>query len=139
MFVWLEKKPHFENVKWRGIYHTSLLGILTFIYFMLIRQCFFLWRTEASIISWRMIFKTYVPYWHSFIVISRLVSLQAKTYFRSLKKKFKRLKKTQLHLKFNEICIKDCLLPKYTSCAYIDINRGTWSWKHNRQKRVCKL
>ena len=48
--------------------------------------------------------QAYISYWYSLVVI-RLASLQTKACFRDLEKTSKRLKKTQLHQKFNYIHI----------------------------------
>ena len=57
--------------------------------------------------------------WFSFIIL-RTIPEDTKNKFRLLEKSLKKLKKTQCHLVFNETCVRNELLPKYTNVRVHD-------------------
>ena len=61
-----------------------------------------------------MNYKACALLWFSYVVF-KTISNEAKEYFRRLEKTSKRLIRVEEHLKFNEICVKEDLLPRYTN------------------------
>ena len=58
--------------------------------------------------------RTFVIFWLSRIILN-LVSPENKAIFRKLENLEKKKIGTQLHCEFNQICLKENLLPKYTN------------------------
>ena len=56
----------------------------------------------------------FVIYWYSKIIFNTLIN-STKLIFRKLETQTRKLTAEKLHQKFNEICLKDNLLPIYTN------------------------
>ena len=65
-------------------------------------------------IWWMKLFRVYTLLWFSYVIF-KTISNEAKVYFRQLEKTAKRLTKVEEHVKFNENCMKEDLLPRYTT------------------------
>ena len=62
----------------------------------------------------KMNYKTCALLWLSYVVF-KTISNEAKVYFCQLEKTAKRLIRVEEHLQFNEVCLKEDLLSRYTN------------------------